>query len=129
MKKGPFATHPVGENPEQQDAQPIAKVAVDTYGGRVYIDWDHEAPVTSLGQLSFFIEFLKRTELFDQWVANCPLQLTSPNAPTQRDILGTILLSVLSGHTRYSHITTVKMDRVNGPLLGMNKIVSEDSVR
>ena len=72
---------------------------------------------------------MKRTELFDQWVANCPLQLTSPNAPTQRDILGTILLSVLSGHTRYSHITTVKMDRVNGPLLGMNKIVSEDSVR
>ena len=129
MKKGLLETHPVGENLEQQHAQIIGNVAVDTYGGRVYIDWDHEAPVTSLGQLSFFIEFLKRTELFDQWVANCPLQLTSPNAPTQRDILGTILLSVLSGHTRYSHITTVKMDRVNGPLLGMNKIVSEDSVR
>ena len=46
--------------------QTIDKVVGNTYGGRVYIDWDHEAPVTSLGQLSFFIEFLKRTELFDQ---------------------------------------------------------------
>lgn len=82
-----------------------------------------------MGQLSFFIEFLKRTELFDRWVENCPLQLTSPNAPAYRDILGTILLSVLSGHTRYSHITTVRTDKVNAPLLGMNKIVSEDSVR
>lgn len=32
---------------------------------RVYIDWDREAPVTSLEQL-FFIEFLKCTTLFDQ---------------------------------------------------------------
>jgi hypothetical protein len=129
MKNLPSETHPQGENPKHQIAQAIDKVAVDTYAGRVYIDWDHETPVTSLGQLSFFIEFLKRTELFDSWVADCPLQLTSPNAPPLRDILGTILLSVLSGHTRYSHITTVRTDKVNAPLLGMNKIVSEDSVR
>lgn len=129
MKKPSTEIHPQGENPEHEIAQITGMVPVDTYGGRVYINWDHETPVTSLGQLSFFTEFLKRTELFDHWVATCPLQLTSPNAPTLRDILGTILLSVLSGHTRYSHITTVKTDRVNGPLLGMNKIVSEDSVR
>ncbi len=129
MKKPYSEIHPKGEISKHQIAQAIDKVAVDTYAGRVYIDWDHDAPVTSLGQLSFFIEFLKRTELFDQWVSTCPLQLTSPNAPMQRDILGTILLSVLSGHTRYSHITTVRTDKVNAPLLGMNKIVSEDSVR
>ena len=35
--------------------------------------------------------------LFDGWVAGCPLQLTSPNAPRKRDILGTVLLSVLAG--------------------------------
>jgi len=129
MKLPSSETHPQGENPKHEIAQAIDRIAVDTYGGRVYIDWDHETPVTALGQLSFFIEFLKRTELFDQWVIACPLQLTSPNAPALRDILGTILLSVLSGHTRYSHITTVRTDKVNAPLLGMNKIVSEDSVR
>ena len=57
------------------------------------------------------------------------MQFSSPNAPKIRDILGTILLSVLSGHTRYSHITTVRTDKVNAPLLGMSKIASEDSVR
>jgi hypothetical protein len=129
MKLPPPKTHPEDENPKSKIAQKTDKIAVDTYGGRVYVDWDHEAPVTAMGQLSFFIEFLKRTELFDHWVATCPLALTSPNAPATRDILGTILLSVLSGHTRYSHITTVRTDKVNAPLLGMNKIVSEDSVR
>jgi hypothetical protein len=129
MKISPQKIHPKGEKSKQLIAQEVNKIPVDTYGGRVYIDWDHDTLVTPLGQLSFFIEFLKRTELFDHWVATCPLQLSSPNAPASRDILGTILLSVLSGHTRYSHITTVRTDKVNAPLLGMNKIVSEDSVR
>jgi len=35
---------------------------------------------------------------------------------------------VLSGHTRYSHITTIRQNTVNPPLLGMTKILSEDSV-
>lgn len=129
MKLPRNKTHRKGEKSRQSIAQGRDRIPVDTYGGRVYIDWDHDTPVTPLGQLSFFIEFLKRTELFDRWVETCPLKLSSPNAPRIRDILGTILLSVLSGHTRYSHITAVKTDKVNGPLLGMNKIVSEDSVR
>ena len=129
MANLPDKTHPEGDKSEPLAAQIISNIAVDTYGGRVHIEWDQEAPVTSLGQLPFFIEFLKRTELFDEWVATCPLELSSPNAPALRDILGTILLSVLSGHTRYSHITTVRTDQVNAPLLGMTRIVSEDSVR
>lgn len=129
MKLPPKKIHPAGEKSQPLIAQEANRISVDTYGGRVYIDWDHETPVTPMGQLSFFIEFLKRTELFDRWVETCLLKLSSPNAPKTRDILGTILLSVLSGHTRYSHITTVRTDKVNAPLLGMNKIVSEDSVR
>lgn len=132
MKLPSDKTHPMGENPAPEINQKTSKtpgIPVDTYAGRVYIDWDHDTQVTPLGQLSFFIEFLKRTELFDHWISTCPLQLKSPNAPSLRDVLGTILLSVLSGHTRYSHITTVRTDKVNAPLLGMTKIVSEDSVR
>ena len=40
-----------------------------------------------------------------------------------------MLLSVLSGHRRYAHITALRCDPVNPPLLGMGKVVSEDSVR
>ena len=37
--------------------------------------WDETAPVTPLGQLAFFIDYLKQAGLFDAWVADCPLAL------------------------------------------------------
>lgn len=106
-----------------------AKLAVDTFGGRVHVEWDPQSAVTPLGQLPFFIEFLKLGNLLDPWIDDCPLHLTSPNAPSKRDVLGTLLLSILAGHKRYAHVTTIRCDGVNPSLLGMNKIVSEDSLR
>jgi len=82
-----------------------------------------------LGQLPFFIEFLKASGLYDAFISDCPLSYTSPNAPNVRDILGTLVLSVLAGHKRYAHITTIRSDRVNPELLGMDCVASEDSVR
>jgi hypothetical protein len=79
--------------------------------------------------LPFFIDFLKQADLFDPWVADCPLYLSSPNAPRKRDLLGTVMLSVLAGHRRYAHVAALRCDPVNPPLLGMSKVVSEDSVR
>ena len=80
--------------------------------------------------MPFFIEFLKTSGLFDRWVVDeCPLEYTSPNAPKKRDVLGTILLSVLSGHWRYAHISAIRGDGVNPELLGMRNVASEDSVR
>ena len=57
MKKPFDKTHPKGENPKQLIAQEINRIPVDTYGGRIYIDWDHDALVTPLGQLSFLSNF------------------------------------------------------------------------
>jgi hypothetical protein len=46
--------------------------------------------------------------------------------PVQRlHLLGTVMLSVLSGHPRYAQVTALRCDPVNPPLLGMRKIVSE----
>jgi hypothetical protein len=118
-------THPAGEQPAVEESSTTA----DTFAGRVHIEWDAEAPVTPFGQLPFFIDFLKQGNLFDPWVADCPLYLTSPNAPRKRDLLGTVMLSVLAGHRRYAHVTALRCDPVNPPLLGMRKVVSEDSVR
>jgi hypothetical protein len=120
-----LAVHPAGEQPE---VEPWSATA-DTFGGRVHVEWDSMAPVTPFGQLAFFIDYLKQAGLFDAWVADCPLWLTSPNAPRKRDLLGTVLLSVLAGHRRYAHITALRCDPVNPPLLGMKKVVSEDAVR
>ena len=82
-----------------------------------------------MGQLVFFAQFLNTADLFDPWVAECPLVFTSPNAPQVRDVLGTNFLAILAGHYRYAHITALRHDAVNPPLLGMTKVVSEDSMR
>lgn len=120
-----LVAHPAGEQPEVDAWSATA----DTFAGRVHVEWDAEAPVTPLGQLAFFIDYLKQAGLFDAWMADCPLWLSSPNAPTKRDLLGAVLLSVLAGHWRYAHITSLRCDPVNPSLLGMGKVMSEDSVR
>jgi hypothetical protein len=117
--------HPTGEQPSVEEFSATA----ETFAGRVHVEWDSSGHVTPLGQLPFFIEYLKQAGLFAGWVADCPLTFSSPNAPSKRDLLGTVLLSVLSGHYRYAHITTLRCDAVNPRLLGMKKVVSEDAVR
>jgi hypothetical protein len=121
--------HPEGEGKKRDLTKPTSLIPVDTYGGRVYIKWDQSGSLTPNGQLPFFIEFLKTGGVFDRWVKICPMKFTSPNASIARDVLGTILLSVLCGHTRYSHISGIRNDPVNAALLGMTKVVSEDAVR
>lgn len=122
-------THPKGEQEIARKVCIPESVAIDSYKGRVHVDWDENASVTPNGQMPFFIEFLKTAELFDSWVEDCPLVYLSNNSSKSRDILGTLLLSVLSGYTRYSHISALRNDGVNPPMLGMHKVVSEDSVR
>ena len=86
-------------------ARQKAGIALDTFGGRIHVEWDPSAAATPLGQLPFFIEFLKVSGLFDAWVADCPLAYQSNNAPDKRAVLATFLLSILAGHHRYAHIT------------------------
>lgn len=119
----------MGEQNNSVVIEEADRIVVDTFGGLVHVEWDPQAAVTPLGQLAFFIEFLKTGGLFEPWVNDCPLHYTSSNAPTKRDVLGTVLLSVLAGHRRYAHISTVRADNVNPELLGMNKVMSEDAVR
>ncbi len=122
-------THPKGERQTGALMPLSGPVAVDTFSGRIHVEWNPQAAVTPLGQLPFFIEYLKLAGLFDTWVEGCPLEWTSPNAPLKRDVLGTVLLSILSRHQRYAHINRCRSDGVNPPPLEMEKVVSEDSVR
>src|SRR5208283_1704127 len=124
-----FGLHPSGEPSAVAGQGPPRGVLVDSFAGPVHVEWDREAAFTPLGQLPFFIDFLKTAGLFDAFVADCPLHYTSPNAPRKRDVLGTTFLSVLAGHYRYAHMTTVRCDPVNPPLLGMMQVASADTVR
>jgi hypothetical protein len=121
--------HPQGDSKSKALIPILEPVPVETMAGRIHVDWNPDATVTPLGQLPFFIEFLHVSGLFDSWVSQCPLSWISPNAPNKRDVLGTVMLSILSGHQRYAHINGLRGDGVNPDLLGMSKVVSEDSVR
>lgn len=107
----------------------LSCAGVQTAGGRVQVRWEADSAATPLGQLAYFIEFLTLTGLWSSWQARCPLSYVSPNAPSKADVLGTWLLSILSGHRRYSHVTTIRCDGVNPGLLGMRKVISEDALR
>ena len=122
-------THPKGEVEIGELAGESGECSVETYAGKLHIRWDDSAAVTAMGQMPVFVDFLKTSGLWDAFLADCPLRYTSPNAPSRVNILGTLLMSVLAGQSRYAHISGLRGDGVNPELLGMSKVMSEDSAR
>ena len=127
VKKGTNKSHPKGELEIKKNQ--TSPSTIDTYGGVVHVEWDPHAEVTSFGQLVYFVEFLKTAGLYKKWISDCPLKYKSNNGSGKEDIFGTLMLSILAGHKRYAHITSIRSDAVTPELLGLSKVVSEDSVR
>jgi len=123
----PNTVHPEGESDVAEKRPLTTAIEVETFAGKVHVEWDPTAAVTPIGQLPFFIEFLKLGHRFNPWVEDCPLHYLSNNAPQKIDVLGSLFLSILSGHNRYAHLTALRGDSVNTKLLGMRKIISDDS--
>ena len=121
--------HPLGEVEISGNQAAEPATSLDTFAGKIHVKWSPEATVSSLGLMPYFIEFLKTSGLFDKWVEDGPLHYTSGNAPEKRNVLGTLVLSVLAGHWRYAHINAIRGDGINPELLGMTGVASEDSVR
>jgi hypothetical protein len=122
----------MGEAKRREEAgrkEVMTALKLVTPGGGIHVRWDHQEAATPFGQMAFFAEFLGVTGLWDRWVEGCPLVYSSPNAPGKRDVLGTWLLSILSGHKRYAHVTTIRADGVNPGLFGMSRVISEDALR
>jgi hypothetical protein len=125
VRKG---AHPTGEQPKIENRFPEG-VTIDTYAGTVHVKFLESEAVTPFGQLSFFFDCLKTGEVFDRFVADCPVRYESNNAPTNRRVLGTLLVAMLGGATRYAHIARLHSDGVLPEHLGMTKPVGSDSVR
>ena len=117
---------------EKYDSQPAVRQAKFFEGGlseRFEVEWDDGAKVTAMGSVPYFAQCLAVGGRFDALCGDAPLRSSSNNAPKARDILGTLLLSILGGHTRYAHINSLRNDGVGPRALGMGKVVSEDSAR
>ena len=122
MKLPPAPLHPKDEPISGEKTDNLLPTEVETFDGKVRIEWDPDASVSPFRQLPFFILFLKEGQRFAPWVDECPLEYQSNNAPDKRDVLGSFLLSILSGHIRYAHIASISNDTVNTQLLGMKKV-------
>lgn len=59
--------------------------SVETFNGKLQIEWDPNVSTTMFGLLPFFIEFLKLGNLFTSRVEECPLEFRSNNAPSKLD--------------------------------------------
>ena len=127
-EKGGPVLHLKGEGEDAEVGYPAPR-RIETFGGSVEVRWAEDGGMSLNGPLTYFVEFLKVTGLWERFVASCPLSYTSPNAPTKNEILGTILFSVLNGHRRYAHITGLRGDDVLAKMLGIGQFRSEDSVR
>lgn len=74
--------HLPGERPAGDLAPVPDKLTVDSFVGKICVQWTLEEAVTPLGQLPFFIDFLKPLALLQQLVRQVPLTYDSPNAQT-----------------------------------------------
>ena len=117
--------------PELSDLVKAFGSAVDVpaFGGRLEVNWAPGARVTSVGGLAYFATFLKTTGLFDRLCADFPVEYASNNASSKRDIVGTAVLAILLGKTRYVHIEAIRHDEAAKELLGLDEIVSDATVR
>ena len=61
-------THPIGERDLVEQTDSKKPMALDSFGGRVHARWSPDEAVTPLGQLPFFIDFLKQADLIDPYV-------------------------------------------------------------
>ena len=122
-------SHPFGEAVSESEVTPPEVVTVQTPSGPVTVSWEPGTAVSVHGLAVFFIEFLHVSGLWAALRDRCPLQRTSPNATDIPSVVGSLLLTVLSGGNRYRHIDALRGDAVLPELLGMEKIVSADSIR
>lgn len=106
-----------------------AASGVLAFGGPVRIRWDEDAKVTPWGGMSYFAAYLRTSGLFDRLVADAPFRYASPNAPKVRDVVGTIVLAILAGYRRHRHVERPGNDAACADLLGMSKVMSDESVR
>ena len=124
-----LGAHPLGERSTGLPARVEEPLPVDSFAGKIEAQWAPEETVASLGRLPFAVDFLKQADLFDPFVREEPLSNANPNKPQVRDLLGTLLLSVPTGASRYAHVNALRYDGVNTQLLGMTRVCSDDSVR
>jgi hypothetical protein len=76
--------HPQGESLSQTSSISSSPIPVDTYGGRVHVEWDPQAAVTPLGQLCPFLSNSLKRRICLRLGAGLPVDLPESQCPSSR---------------------------------------------
>lgn len=106
-----------------------AQIDIPAYGGRMDVRWDPGTKVTASGGLAYLAVFLKTTGFLDSLCSDFPIDYRSNNSCSKREIVCTMVLAILYGKNRYVQINALRNDAAAMELLGIKRIVSEDTVR
>ncbi len=110
--------HPAGEG----------ELSFSTYAGKVGVGASTEA-LTPFGGFVPWAAFMKESGIFERLSESCPVRRTSPNASKPFDILCSFALTALCEGTRFNHVNRLRHDPVLAELFGMERIVSDDTIR
>ena len=113
--------------PAEREIVPAQKIS--TLGGEFDCRWDETTPLSTSAHNALMSSFLATGGVFDHLVETCPLKLTSNNAPTNRETLGTAIVGMLNGAYRYRHFDNLSGDAVTAGVFGVRRLMSCDSVR
>ena len=102
---------------------------IETLGGDYALKWDDETQMGVNAHAALLSQFAKTGGFFDRLVETCPMRLTSSNAPGIRDLIATVMVSMVNGATRFRHFDRLRGDAATAGLFGVGRFMSCDSAR
>lgn len=114
---------------EYSTKQAAGAQKIETLGGEYTLKWDDETPMSVNAHAALLSQFAKAGGFFERLVETCPMKLTSNNAPGVRDLIATIMVSMINGATRFRHVDRLHGDAATAELFGIKRFMSCDSVR
>ena len=102
---------------------------IETLGGGYALKWDDETLMGVNAHAALLSQFAKAGGFLDRLVETCPMRLTSNNAPEVRDLIATVMVSMINRATRFRHFDHLREDTATAELFGLRRFMSCDSVR
>ena len=102
---------------------------ISTLGGDYALRWDDESPMGVNAHAALPSRFAKAGGFFERLVETCPMKLASNNAPGVRDLIATVMVSMVNGATRFRYVDRLHGDAATAELFGVERFMSCDSVR
>jgi len=110
--------HPLGEG----------KLGFETHAGQVFLEPSADA-MTPFGGFVPLAAFVKKVGVLERLAESFPVERTSPNASRPYDVLVSFALATWCDGSRFAHINRLREDPVLAELFGVQRVVSDDTVR